>query len=314
LRAFSQEWRPDVLDAHFIWPDGVGVSLLARELGWPYVITLRGKIYPCLEIPSQRQQCAQALRGAAAVISVDDRMARLACELGAGEDRVQVIPNGVDLDRFYPRDKETARRELGLPVEGRLMVSVAHLGRRKGHFETIQALAALPSDVRLVLVGGDAPEGRDARALQRFAHSLGVADRMILAGRQPYERIPLYFAAADISVLASWREGCPNVVLESLASGRPVVASDVGSVSAMIQDCQNGRIVPPQDARSLAKAIDELMNALPPPEQVRGSPAVRSWDQIAEDVCHVLRQAVGEDGLQRSRDASTCLTEKAPCK
>ncbi len=295
-------WPPDVLDAHFAWPDGVGVSLLARRLGLPYAVTLRGKIYPCLEVRSQRRQCAEALRGAAAVISVDGRMAEIARELGTPGERIHVIPNGVDVEHFRLGDKLAARRELGLPETGRLLVTVAHLGPRKGHCETIRALARLPDDVRLVLVGGDHTSG-GARALRELARSLGVEDRLLLAGRQPYDRIPKYLAAADVSVLASWREGCPNVVLESLASGTPVVASDVGAVTMLVEHGRNGRVVPPRQVEPLAGAIEQLLADLPSPQEVRDSPAVRSWDDVAADVCGVLRasvvSAVSADGIRR---------------
>jgi teichuronic acid biosynthesis glycosyltransferase TuaC len=286
-----ERWRPDALDAHFVWPDGVGVSLLAGQFGLPYVITLRGKIYPCLEIPSQRRQCAEALRGAAAVVSVDSRMARVARELGAPAERVHVIPNGVDRVLFRPLDRLAARRQLGLPETGRLLVTVAHLGPRKGHRETIEALSRLPGDVRLVLVGGERRPGKDERALRRLAASLGVEDRVLLVGQQSYERIPLYFAAADLSVLASWREGCPNVVLESLAAGTPVVASDVGAVADLIIEERNGRVVPPRQVEPLAEAIAHTLEVPPPRQQVRNSPSVRSWDDVAEDVRQVLQTA-----------------------
>ncbi len=294
LVEFADRWRPDLLDAHFVWPDGVGVALLARELGLPYSITLRGKIYPCLEVPSQRRQCAEALRSAAAVVSVDHRMADIAQELGAEPSRVHVIPNGVDLDRFQPGDRAAARRRLGLPPGGRVLVSVGHLGDRKGHRETLAALARLPRDVRLVLVGGDSKAHRGGkRDLEQLAESLGLDERVIFAGPQPCARVSLYYQAADASVLASWREGCPNVVLESLACGTPVVASDVGSVPMMIEDGRNGRIVPPRDADQLAKAVGEVLDMQLPAEQVRGSRAVRSWDDVAAEVCAVFEAAVG---------------------
>jgi glycosyltransferase involved in cell wall biosynthesis len=300
---FAAEWRPDLLDAHFVWPDGVGVALLAQRLGLPYAITLRGWLYEAMQRPRILRQCVPAMRGAAVVISVEPGMAKLACELGVEPERVRVIPNGVDMERFCPSDRAAARRELGLPVDGRLLVSVGHLGRRKGHFETLEALRRLPDDVRLLLVGGDAPDGREALALRRFAEELGVGDRVLLAGRQPHGRMPLYYAAADASVLASWREGCPNVVLESLASGRPVVATNVGSVPMMIRDGQNGRIVPPRDVGELGSAVGDLLNDLPSPDQVRQSPAVRSWDDVADDVVGTLQSVVrgpSNNGVQAS--------------
>jgi glycosyltransferase involved in cell wall biosynthesis len=301
LKKQIEKWQPDLLDAHFVWPDGVGVSLLAKKLGLPYSITLRGKIYPCLEVPSQRRQCAEALQGATVVISVDQRMATLARDLGVDASQVHVISNGVNLDRFRPSDRMAARRELGLPTKCRLLVSVAHLGERKGHRETIQALTQLPDEVRLVLVGGDSSAHRGGKhQLEELASSLRVRERVSFAGKQPFERIPLYYCAADVSVLVSWREGCPNVVLESLACGTPVVASDVGSVPDMIVDGCNGQIVPPREVEPLVMAIQKSLDLKPLPADVRSSAVVRSWDSVARQVCDILAASIGS-GRSRNR-------------
>ena len=291
LREFCQVWRPDVLDAHFVWPDGVGVALLAKELKIPYVITLRGKLYECLPIPSQRRQCASALQGASAVISVSGQLAEEARKLGVLDDRLAVIPNGVDPEHFYPRDKRTCRKELGLPEEGHLLVTVAHLGHRKGHHEVIRALAYLPGDVQLVIVGGSAQGGTPER-LCAVAAEVGVEDRLILPGPQPYEKVPIYFSAADASVLASYREGCPNAVLESLACGRPVVATDVGAVRDILPDPEAGRIVPPRKVGPLRKALANVLDNQWSSTEVLKASGVKSWDEVAREIQKVLHKAV----------------------
>ncbi|OQY16433.1 MAG: glycosyl transferase family 1 [Desulfobacteraceae bacterium 4572_35.1] len=287
LKDLCNGWRPDVLDAHFIWPDGVGVALLAQELGIPYVITLRGKLYECLKVPSQTQQCAQALQGAAAVISVSSRMANEAATLGVAQEQLHVITNGVDCDHFRPRDRSNCRKQLSLPEEGRLLVTVAHLGQRKGHHEVIQALAALPDDVRLVIVGA-AAQGGNADGLRELARNVGVEKRLILPGPQPYDKIPLYFSAADASVLASYREGCPNVVLESLATGTPVIATDVGAVPDILPVPAVGRIVEPQKVDPLRDAMAEVLNQQWDAEVVVRASGVRSWTQVAKEVRDVF--------------------------
>jgi glycosyltransferase involved in cell wall biosynthesis len=282
------EWKPDILDAHFVWPDGVGVSLLARELGIPYVITLRGKLYECLKIPSQTKQCADALKNAAAVISVSGLMAEEALRLGVDKDRIHIIPNGVDKDTFFIQDKVQCRKALDLPLDKRLLVTIAHLGHRKGHHEVIQALAGLPEDVCLILVGG-AAQGGTPEKLRAVAVEAGVEHRLILPGPQPYKRVPLYFCAADASVLASYREGCPNAVLESLACGTPVVASDVGAVRDILPDPAAGRIVPPRSVESLKDAITDVLGHEWIPENVVKSSRIRSWSQVAEEVQKVFK-------------------------
>jgi glycosyltransferase involved in cell wall biosynthesis len=293
LAELVRTWRPDVLDAHFAWPDGVGVSLLARQFGLPCAITLRGKIYPCMDIPSQRRQCSQALAAAGAVICVSGPLAETARQLGADAERVFVIPNGVDTEQFRPRDKAEARRELHLPAEGRLLVTAAHLGPRKGHREVIQALRHLPADVRLVIVGGCA-QGGGGRELLALADALGLGGRVILAGSQPYSKMPLYFNAADASVLASYREGCPNAVLESLACGTPVVATRVGAVPDLVTPGVNGEIVPPRQVQPLAEALAATLERLWSAETVSRSRAVRTWAAVAQEVHDVLERAAGE--------------------
>lgn len=287
LLNLCEEWKPDILDAHFVWPDGVGVSLLAQELGIPYVITLRGKLYECIKISSQKKQCARALKNAAAIISVSGLMAEEALKLGVDKDRIHIIPNGVDKDTFFIQDKVQCRKILDLPLDKRLLVTVAHLGHRKGHHEVIQALAGLPEDVCLILVGG-AAQGGTPEKLRAVAVEAGVEHRLILPGPQPYGRVPLYFCAADASVLASYREGCPNAVLESLACGTPVVASNVGAVRDILPDPAAGRVVPPRQVEPLKKALADVLNTGWNPEEVINSSRVRSWKQVAETVNKVF--------------------------
>ncbi len=287
LQRCIKNWRPDLLDAHFVWPDGVAVAALGRELGIPYTITLRGKLYECLKVPSQREQCADALCNAAGVVSVSRLLAGEAEKLGVSLDRVKIIPNGVDRDYFHPRNKRACRKKLGLPEKARLIVTVSHLGHRKGHHEVIRALAGLPGDVRLVLVGG-AAQGGTPETIRSVAAQAGVEERLILTGPQPYHSIPLYFSAADVSVLASYREGCPNVVLESLACGTPVVASDVGAVSDILREPEVGRIVPPRQIEPLQYALAIVLKENWNPEAVVRLSGVQSWDEVANNIQGIL--------------------------
>jgi glycosyltransferase involved in cell wall biosynthesis len=294
---------PDLLDAHFVWPDGVGVSHLAGRAGLPYVITLRGKLLEHIQFPRYRTQCAAAMHGAAAVISVSSPLADAAADLGVPRDRFHVIPNGVDVERFCVRDRGAARRELGLAANGRLVVSVAYLKRTKGCDELVSALAALPDDVHLVLVGEDPGRGTYRRHLQDLIRRLGLADRVTLAGRQPHDRIPLYLNAADVSVLASYREGCPNVVLESLACGTPVVATRVGAVPDLVTPGENGVIVPPRDDPALADGLRDALAAEWSREGVRASVRENTWDAVAARVLEVFRGVLGGRASDAPADA-----------
>lgn len=298
MTEYVRRRRPDLLDAHFVWPDGVGVARLARRFEIPYVITLRGKILEHMQFPKDRRQCAERC-GAAAVISVSGPMADVAADMGVPRDCLHVIPNGVDLERFAPRDRLEARRALGLPLDGRLLVTVAHLKVTKGHGEVVEALARLPADVRLVIVGGDLDRGQYRAALAGTIRRLGLGDRIDLVGRQPYDRVPLYLSAADVVVLASYREGCPNVVLEGLASGRPVVATRVGAVPDLVFAGENGVMVPVRDAGALADGLAEVLARSWSAEAVRASRSVRSWEDVAAQVKQVFDQVVSDGSGSR---------------
>ena len=284
-------WQPDILDAHFIWPDGVGVSLIAKNVGIPYVITLRGKLFECMKEPSQIRQCAEALKGASAVISVSSGLAEAAIELGVDPARVNVITNGVDTDNFNIKDKNICRKVLGLPEDKRILLTVAHLGHRKGHHEVIRALADLPEDICLVLVGGPA-QGGTHETIMTEAKKSGVEKRVILAGPQPYEQVARYFSAADASVLASYREGCPNAVLESLACGTPVVATDVGAVRDIVPVPGTGFIVPRKKVEPLTEGIKKVLSTNWVPESVIEESKVRSWEQVALEAQAVFKGIV----------------------
>ncbi len=301
--------RPDLLDAHFVWPDGVAVGLLARPRGLPYVVTLRGWLYPCLERPSLRRQATEALLGAAAVIAVSGHLADAAADLGVSRGHLHVIPNGVDLERFMPVDRGEARRQLGLDRGGRLLVAIGHLKAVKGHDDLIRAMAALPDDVRLVIVGGDPDRGAYRRRLVELIGQLSLADRVVLAGRQPYDRVPLYLSAADVSVLPSRREGCPNVVLESLACGTPVVATRVGAVPDLLTPGENGVIVPPQDADALAEGLRGGLDATWSRDAVRETVHDRSWEAVAGRVLEVFRGCVRDGGPHGAADGPALASD-----
>jgi len=155
----------------------------------------------------------------------------------------------------------------------------------------IRALADLPDDVRLVIVGGSAQGGTPAK-LRAVASEVGVEDRLILPGPQPYEKVPIYFSAADASVLASYREGCPNAVLESLACGTPVVASDVGAVRDILPDPKAGRIVPPRKIELLNEALADVLDRQWNSAEVVRASGVKSWDEVAREVQKVLHKVV----------------------
>ncbi|MCB2102704.1 MAG: glycosyltransferase, partial [Rhodobacterales bacterium] len=243
---------------HYFYPDGVAAVRLGALLDRPVVITARGTDLNVLpDFPGPRRQIIDAARRAAGLVTVSAALRDRLADLGIPADRVRVLRNGVDMARFHPGDREDRRRRFGL--DGPTVVSVGNLVPLKGHDLVIRALADLPPDTRL-LIAGDGPE---RAALEGLAGSLGLAGRVTLMGRVAPADMPALYGAADVLVLASSREGLPNVLLEALASGTPVVSTRVGGTPEVVTAPQAGRLVADRTPQALAAALADVLHAPP---------------------------------------------------
>ncbi|AOV16823.1 glycosyl transferase family 1 [Acidihalobacter aeolianus] len=278
----------DLIDAHYFYPDGVAAVWLGERLGKPVVVTSRGTDVNW--IPRYRGPRAQ-LRWAAArasgLISVSQALGEHLVQLGVSRERITVLRNGVDLQAFQPvpAAAETTRQELHLPANVPLLLSVGSLIERKGHHTTLEALTRLP-DAVLVVAG----EGPLKPVLHRQMEDLGLAPRVRFLGPIPHKDLPRYYSAADVSVLASSREGMPNVVLEALACGTPVVACDAEGVSEVLADPVSGRVVPAREPEALARCVESVLSHPPGRERVREYAQRFSWDETSAGQLKLFRE------------------------
>lgn len=285
----------EVIDAHFAYPDGVAATLLARLFRRPVVITLRGSIVRLAGYRLHRPQLRWALRRADRLIAVSDALRRVAVDLGSSADRIRIIPNGVDAAAFTPSDRTEARRLCGLPEAGPVLVTVAGIYEGKGQLDVIEALPDLirsyPGSV-YVVVGGPRPGESYLRRLKERGRELGLAGHLRFPGARPHDELPRWFNAADVSVLATRSEGWPNVLLESLACGTPVVAAKVGGVPEIVRDGQDGILYPSGDRTALAAALRQSL-ACP---SDRGALARRArefdWNETVDQALDELDRAL----------------------
>lgn len=244
----------DLIDAHYFYPDGVAAAQVARALRKPLVITARGtdlNVIARHERP--RQQVLEAAEVAGGLITVSAALGEVLTGLGADPDKLRVLPNGVDGEVFHAApDREALRAELR--IQGPVVLSVGRLVRLKGHDLLIEALAQLP-DVSLVIFG----EGPEREALLALAEARGVSGRLRLMGRARHNDLARWYAAADVVALASEHEGCPNVVLEGLACGTPVVASAVGGIPELVTADVAGRLVHERNGPAFAAALRAVL-------------------------------------------------------
>ena len=279
--------RFDAIDAHYFYPDGVAAVWLGRRFGLPVVVTARGSDIGQIPVYALPRRLIQgAIAGSAAMITVSAALKDALVALGAPADKVTVLRNGVDTALFHPPvDREATRRALG--VSRKTLISVGLLIERKGHHHTIQAMTQLP-DFDLMIAG----EGPDRGKLQAQIARLGLTDRVRLLGARPHAELPGLYGAADASVLASSREGWANVLLESMACGTPVVASNIPGNPEVVRTRAAGLIVRENTPDGIAAGVKALFS--PPPDRAatRAYAEPFGWDETTAGQLAIFRRVI----------------------
>jgi glycosyltransferase involved in cell wall biosynthesis len=271
-RLLAEGPRPDLIDAHYFYPDGVAAIRLGREFGLPVAVTSRGtdvNLIPRHRGP--RRMLQRAVLQADGLIAVSEAIAAALRELGAPEGRTRVLRNGVDAAMFRETARGATRAALGLA--GPCLISVGHLIERKGHHRVIEAARLLPDCS--VLIVGEGPERPRLEALIA-RHALG--ERVRLLGARPHAELPSLYSAADVLVLASTREGWANVLLEAMACGTPVVASDAWGNKEAVLSAEAGVIVSENAPAPIADGVRRVLAAGIPRALTRAYAEAFSWD------------------------------------
>ena len=289
----------EVIDAHFAFPDGVAATLIGRLFRCPVVITLRGSIARLSTYRLHRPQIRWALRRAARVTAVADYLRRIAIGIGVPGEGVRVIPNGVDLGSFAPRDRAEARRACDLPADRPVLLTVAAVYAWKGQHMVVEALPGLLGRfprLLYVMVGGTRPEETDyVAALRRRVTELGLEDHVRFAGQKPHAELGRWFNAANVSVLATRSEGCPNVLLESLACGVPVVSTEVGGVPEIVRSGVDGILAPYGDLDALRAALQTALKRHWDRDALVRRAREFDWADAVEQALEELHHALKED-------------------
>lgn len=282
LRALKRAGRLDIIDAHFGYPDGYAATLLGRWLHVPVCITLRGTEARHARDAQLAVLLRSALQVADHVFTVSGSLAQLALRLHAPLERVQVVGNGVDLTKFAPQPQAAARQRLGIPSDVPVLVTVGGLVERKGFHRVMACLPELrrrfPGLLYLV-VGGPSPEGDWTDRLHKLADDLGLQDAVRFMGPLPSSALSEVLSAANVFVLSTRNEGWANVLLEAMACGLPVVATDVGGNAEVVCRSELGTVVPFDDAPQLLEALAEALSIRWDRQAIRAYAAANTWDQ-----------------------------------
>lgn len=277
----------DLIDAHYFYPDGVAADLIARAVGKPFVVTARGTDINLIpQYPRPRKLIQQTAANARAAIGVCKALVDTLAELGVDRSKLKVFRNGVDLERFSPMPRDMALAATGLPEGRRILLSVGLLIERKGHDIAIAAMPELPQDVLLVIIGS----GPERTALEKLAKQLDVADRVRFAGQVPNAELRPWYACADALLLCSSREGWANVLLESMACGTPVVATNLWGTPEVVSTELVGRLMADRTPASLAIAVRDLFAQYPDRRRVRAHAEGFSWQATTEAQLALFRE------------------------
>jgi len=289
VKRIQRQFDFDIIDAHYVYPDGFAAVLLGRIFRKPVVVTARGSdINVFTDLPFIGQLVRYTLEKVDGVIAVSDALKKRIVELGIPEKKIGVVPNGVDPTKFHPMVKSRARKNLGLPNHGKVLLSVGGLSLVKGFDYLIRAIKILidefrETDVLLVIVG----EGELRKELLRMISAYSLDGHVRLVGAVRHHELGLWYSAADLFCLASRSEGWPNVVVESLACGTPVVATAVGGIPEII-NCETLGVLMDSNDRQIAETISKALKQVWRPQEIAGHMEQYTWENAAKSVVRTL--------------------------
>ena len=268
----------DLLDAQYIYPDGYAGVLIAKRLGIPVVLSALGtdvNVFPNFKRIAPKIRWA--LNEANGILAVSNSLKEATAAAGVAAEKIRVIGNGVDTNRFHPLDRAEARRELRIEGPGPFILSVGTLDPNKGHQLLIAAVAELIGrhPAMKVFIAGEGPY---QSALTALIREKKIADRVMLIGKRPHAELNLWFNAASVSCLLSEREGWPNVLLESLACGTPVIATRAGGIAEVITSPDLGTLVK-RNVPAITATLEATLRKNWNREAMVAYAAQRTWDK-----------------------------------
>jgi len=265
----------DIALVNWAYPDAYGVMLVAEKLKCPFATTVQGSdVNVFFRNATRKRQILRALRASRAVFC---RSEALREKLAAENIAATTVYNGIDHNKFRPIPRTEACRKLGLDSQRTRVLFVGNLVPVKGPTVLARAAARL-ENVEVLFVGSGSETITAGRCV----------------GTRPHDEIPLWMNASDILCLPSLNEGLPNVALEAMACGLPIVASSVGGVPEIVRDGVNGLLVPPSDPDALATAIRRALATKWDRDAIRKSASQFDWDVNARTVLGILAKVLGE--------------------
>ncbi len=279
----------DLLDFHWVYPDAYAGLKWARLFNKKIVVTIRGNESICyFENSLRKKMLMDTLRSVDHIIAVStDMKNKVVDEYGVEDRNVTVIPNGIDTQKFYAAEKTKAQGKCYLKPGKKYILSLCRLSKEKGLEYLLKAFSLLDvNDAELIMVG----DGPLRTHLVGLAQQLNIANKVRFIGEVPHEDVCTWYNVADVYCLPSLWEGCPNVVIESIACGVPVVSTNVGGIPDLISSDDYGFIVSPGDVAQLSEALRGALEK----NWNRGKIALygssNTWANVADRIVNLFRE------------------------
>ena len=283
-----RKFAPDVIFSVFLYPDGYAALQIGKALSVPVVaMSIGSDINSIADFISARHTRA-LLREVDFLVTVSDDLRKKAVLMGAPPEKARAILNGCDLSVFHVRDRVEARDKLHIDQRSEAVVYIGRMDLKKGLRELVEAAAMKPKrpELQVYLVGA----GPDRPLIEEAIQANNAGDYVHALPNCAPDDVAVWMAAADVVTLPSYMEGCPNVVLEALACGRPVVATDVGGIPEIMSDAC-GRLVPPRDSAALAHGLASVLDTTWDAAAISANWS-RSWSTVAAELRGVLESVV----------------------
>ena len=291
FKKIKKEFSFDLIDAHYVYPDGFAGMLLSRYFDIPLVVSARGTdINQFSNFRIIKAMICKTLKNSQYIISVCNALKDVMLELGADSSKVKVISNGIDTSLFYPQPRKNARNSLSLDCNKKIIFSAGGLIERKGHHIAIDAISEIVKtipDVHFYIAG----KGEYLRFLEEKISEKRLDDYVTLLGHVPNAELKHWYSAADVFCLASSREGWANVIMESMACGIPVVATNVWGAPEIITDPDVGILVE-RNPEAISTALIDALNREWDREKIINHVNKRSWTVVANEVKDVFSKVI----------------------
>ncbi len=251
--------KADLVHAHQVYPDGYGVMDLCSMWNIPLIVDVhsRGSLDTWLNNRRIRDKVIKVLEFSSKILCVSNELSKFLNEIGFDSDKIELLPLGVDIRNFDPNKKNDIRENLSIKQE-KLILFVGRLDKLKGVNCLLMAIDIVRRSFKkfkLVIVG----KGPELQNLKHLNKKLNLNDFTLFIGELKENNLIKWFIAADLFILPSFTEGRPMVIYEAMASGCPIIASNVGGIPEQVKDGYNGYLIEPGDKEILADRIEFLL-------------------------------------------------------